>query len=215
MDKLSFATENPVPEIDTKIRISKNELVDLGNFKPEDVDLESISRSLNNIKRFTGHYAFSRPLSVAQHTYLCTMIADRLYPKDYGVKLMCIIHDFPEAYYGDLSSPLKRFLGDGYRDKIKDIDHTVYTKLWKYSKYRGGTEDTFGEWVDTDYNEYKDQCKMCDHISLRIEQNMLFGTFPPEDYVRDFMQKHDTKQMFNKCGEFEIDLKAMYETYRK
>lgn len=204
---MSFATEKPIEGIDTKIRISKNELVDLGNFKPEDVDLESISRSLNNIKRFTGHYAFSRPLSVAQHTYLCTMIADRLYRKDYGVKLMCIIHDFPEAYYGDLSSPLKRFLGDVYREKIKEIDRTVYETLWKHAEYREPN------WVDTDYNDYKDQCKMCDHISLRIEQNMLFGTFPPEDYVRDFMQKYDTKQMFNKCGEFEIDLKTLYESY--
>ncbi len=212
---MSYATEKPIEGIDTKIRISKNELVDLGNFKPEDVDLVSINRSLNNIRRFTGHYAFSPPLSVAQHTYLCTMIADRLYPRDFGVKLMCIIHDFPEAYYGDLSSPLKRFLGDGYREKIKDIDKTVYTKLWR--QYRWVTTNSdLAEGYDelTDYNEYAEQCKKCDHISLRIEQNMLFGTFPPEDYVREFMEKYDTRKMFDECAKYEINLENLYKTFK-
>lgn len=210
---MSYATEKPIPEIDTKIRISKNELVDLGDFKPEDVDLESISRSLNNLKRFTGHYSFSRPLSVAQHTYLCTMIAERLYPKDNGVKLMCIIHDFPEAYYGDLSSPLKRFLGEAYREKIKDIDRIIYETLWnkRYEIPDYVSPDFFTRY-NSPYTDYSEECKKCDHISLRIEQNMLFGTFPPEEYVREFMQKYDTKKMFDECGKYEIDLKALYKS---
>lgn len=197
---------------DTSIRISSNESVDLANFKPENIDLVSISRSLNNIKRFTGHYAFSRPLSVAQHTYLCTMISDRLYPKDSGAKLMCIIHDFPETYYGDLSSPLKRFLGDGYREKIKDIDKTVYETLWLRRFTRAYVSPDFFVDSRNNYTDYTEQCKKCDHISLRIEQNMLFGTFPPEDYVRDFMQKYDTRKMFDECAKFEIDLKSLYES---
>jgi len=212
---MSYATDKPIAGIDTKIRVSKNELVDLGNFKPEDVDLFSINRSLNNLKRFCGHYAYSPPLSVAQHTYLCKMIANKLYPTDRGVHLMCIIHDFPEAYYGDLSSPLKRFLGDAYREKIKDIDKTVYTKLWNHMEY-GADPDSNSrvlQFNETSYLDYQDQCKKCDHISLRIEQNMLFGTFPPEDYVQEFMQKNDTRKMFEECSKYEIDLVKLYQTY--
>lgn len=195
---------------DTKIRISSGKLVDLSDFKPEDVCLDSINKSLNNLKRFTGHYKFSRPLSVAQHTYLCTLIADRLYPKNSGLKLMCILHDMPEAYYSDLSSPLKRHLGDFYRDKIKEIDKTLYDTLWEQASWNEQEKRYVYTWWDF----YKENCKKCDHISLRIEQNLMFGTIPPEGYVQEFMQNFDTRQMFEKCGEYEIDLKAMYEVYK-
>lgn len=206
---MSYATEKPIAGIDTKIRISKNALVDLSDFGPEDVDLFSISRSLNNLKRFCGHYAYSPPLTVAQHTYLTMWIADKLYPNELGPRLMCLLHDMPEAYYGDLSSPLKRFLGDLYREKIKEIDRTVYQTLWNHVMY--GNETVH----HTNYSDFEVECKRCDHMSLRIEQNMLFGTTPPEDYVQEFMQKYDTKAMFNKVLNYEnVDLKYIYGVYK-
>lgn len=205
---MSHATENPQGPIDTKIRISSGRMVDLNNFTPEDVDLFSINRSLNNIRRFTGHYKFSKPLSVAQHTMLVKMIADRLYKSDSGTRLMCIIHDFPECYYNDLSSPLKRHLGDFYREKIKKIDSIVYETLWDYT---GFDWDTHKE-IETNYSDFERQCKTCDHISLRIEQNMMFGTIPPEDYVREFMEEYDTKEMFYECSKYEIDLVNLYKS---
>jgi len=195
---MSYATEKPIAGIDTKIRISKNALVDLSDFGPEDVDLFSISRSLNNLKRFCGHYAYSPPLTVAQHTHLCTMIADVLYTGDLGVELMIMLHDMPEAIYGDLSSPLKRFLGDAYRDKIKTIDEVIYTTLWQ------------GFALGQPYYDFIDQCKKCDHLSLRIEQKMLFDIEPPEDWVKEFINEYRVEAMFRKASDSDFDLKLKY-----
>lgn len=205
---MSHATDNPQGPIDTKIRISSGRMVDLNAFTSEDVDLFSINRSLNNLRRFTGHYKFSRPLSVAQHTMLVKMIADRLYPRDGGTRLMCIIHDFPEAYYSDLSSPLKRHLGDSFRNKIKEIDRVVFETLWDYWTYDWECADD----KQTNYTDYEAGCKQCDHISLRIEQNKMFGTIPPEPYVQEFFEQYDTSSMFYECSKYEIDLVNLYNS---
>lgn len=192
---MSIASENPQGPIDTKIRISNGKLIDLADFKAEDVCVFSIGRSLNNIKRFTGHWKDNPPLTVAQHTKLCERIAELLFPLSWSsdrpmqklrsrVIIGCRIHDWPEAYYGDLSTPLKRFLGEGYRNKIKEIDKTVYECGWLSYDLEGSFEDV------------KEEVKKCDHLSLRIEQLCLFGTVPPEDWVKEFMVEHDTREMY-------------------
>ena len=70
---------------------------------PALIVLEDIGHALGNICRFTGHCR--RPYSVAEHVMLGAMFV----PEEH--LLAWLMHDASEAYLGDVSSPLKRWLG--------------------------------------------------------------------------------------------------------
>lgn len=67
--------------------------------RPEDVHIEDVARSLSRIPRFLGHTRV--PYSVAQH---CVLVS-RLCPH---CPLLGLLHDAPEAFAGDLITPVKR-----------------------------------------------------------------------------------------------------------
>ncbi len=87
-------------------------LVDPCNPKPEDVRLEDIARHLAKEQRFGGathieHY------SVAEHSVLVSRLVLR--PN----AILGLFHDSAEAYIKDVPTPVKRALGDVY----KDLEH--------------------------------------------------------------------------------------------
>jgi hypothetical protein len=66
--------------------------------------VEIVARALSRLPRFSGQT--TRFLSVAQH---CVMMADIfLREGDEELALWAILHDFAEAYMGDIPSPLKK-----------------------------------------------------------------------------------------------------------
>ena len=69
--------------------------------QPFTPSIQVIARAMSNINRFTGH---AGQYSVAQHCVLASRQADRAFALD------VLLHDAPEAYIGDVSSPLKRHL---------------------------------------------------------------------------------------------------------
>jgi hypothetical protein len=73
------------------------------NTKPEDVSLEDIIHALAYLPRFNGHTDV--PYSVGQHTLFCLSHAEGHYAE-------VLVHDFAEAYIGDITSPLKSILPD-------------------------------------------------------------------------------------------------------
>lgn len=68
----------------------------------------TLAHHLACINRFTG--AAARPYSVAEHSLLCADIAADL---DLGplLELACLMHDAHEAVTGDMSTPMKRAMG--------------------------------------------------------------------------------------------------------
>jgi hypothetical protein len=84
---------------------------------PDMIVLSDVAFALSNLVRYTGHV---RAYSVAQH---CLHVAERVEAAghDRDVVLAALLHDAPEAFVGDVSSPLKRLLGDTYRT----IEHRV------------------------------------------------------------------------------------------
>lgn len=69
----------------------------------EDLNLLDIAHALSQINRFTGHSKF--PYSVGHHSVVvCMLLSGTKY------QMEGLFHDAAEAYYGDVSSPLKALL---------------------------------------------------------------------------------------------------------
>jgi len=83
----------------------------LGRPVPSQVCIEDVAWHLALTNRFTG--ATSRPYSVAEHSLLVCEILERA-----NASPMCLraalLHDAHEAYLGDVATPVKQYLGDGW-----------------------------------------------------------------------------------------------------
>lgn len=141
-------------------RVSSGKYIDLGDFSVDQVDIEDINKSLNYLYRFTGHHKDAEPLTVAQHTLLCIKISEIFFPNEEDVKFDCLLHDMPEAYTGDIATPLKRMFGDSYKKYNQWIEDIVYTALWK---------------IDTPFTEeVMHKRRVCDLMSLDIERRVMW-----------------------------------------
>ncbi|KVP39522.1 hypothetical protein [Burkholderia ubonensis] len=89
------------------------------NPHPSMVVLEDVAHALSLINRYTGHTSYA--YSVAQHC-----VAVSVYLEQTGaplrVQMAGLLHDAHEAYFGDISAPLKAFLKVGeFEDRIQAV----------------------------------------------------------------------------------------------
>ena len=85
--------------MNNSIRTNDGRLVDPFNPKPEDIRPRVFIHALSQLNRFTGHADW--PYSVAQHT----TILYKHVPTE--LRRAAIVHDFSEAWFNDLASPVK------------------------------------------------------------------------------------------------------------
>jgi hypothetical protein len=88
--------------------------------QPFTPNIGTIATALSNINRYTGHVG---QYSVAQH---CVLVSEQLHP---ALRLSGLLHDAPEAYIGDISSPLKRHIASAYRP-LEDFYHKVIDEYY-------------------------------------------------------------------------------------
>lgn len=100
----------------TTMQTFTGKLVDLADFRVEDVRLPDIAHALSLINRFTGHSKV--PYSVAQHSVMVSQMCD---PEN---ALWGLLHDASEAYLGDMATPLKTLLPD-YRALEEHVQKTI------------------------------------------------------------------------------------------
>ena len=74
--------------------------------KVSDILFEDIAHSLSNLCRFTGHVRTFE--SVAQHSIMVSQYVSK------ENALWGLLHDAPETYVNDLSSPLKKLINGNY-----------------------------------------------------------------------------------------------------
>lgn len=120
-----------------------------------DICIEDISHSLNNICRYTGHSNIF--YTVAQHSIFVADLLRQEHSKQ--IQLAGLLHDAAEAYIGDISRPLKSALNKFY--PIEDIERRILSII--YRKF-----DVPQICIDSPY------IKAMDDMALAIEKEFLF-----------------------------------------
>jgi hypothetical protein len=90
--------------------------LDLLDPSPLDIEIEDIAHGLARVARWNGQTKGPHPFSVAQHSVLVEALARHLEPVASQSSLLAVLlHDAAEYVIGDIISPFKAVLGDGYR----------------------------------------------------------------------------------------------------
>lgn len=153
---------------------------------PEMVDAEDIAHALSRLNRFSGH-THGEPYSVAHHSMLVAdLLASWGAPPE--VVREGLLHDAPEAYYGDLVSPLKMAL------------RLSAAETWRCAADGGSSDEVTASILDplgkvtVDIDrvvrkalllpaEQTPIVKRADLVALAIERRDLFGDKPePRDW---------------------------------
>jgi len=124
--------------------------------------------------------------SVAQHSCLVAEIAQSLCITEIGapcpdvVALAALLHDAPEAYIGDVSTPLKRALrGEGQLSEYDVIEARIADAIDLRFRLFGAPDRVL--WVAS-------LIKRADMIALATEHAALFDGPPPRSWGLDLPQ---------------------------
>jgi hypothetical protein len=118
--------------------------------------LADVAHALGQINRFNGHAR--RPYSVAEHSLLVLDIVEHLFaPASVHCRLAALMHDAHEAYVGDMTTPAKALVGEGW--------HTLEHRLERCLR---------SAWaLHTAAYEHAEVIKLADTIALATERAQL------------------------------------------
>ena len=121
-----------------------------------------VAHALARVNRFGGHT--TRPLSVAQHSLIVAEImASGLGVANPTLLLQGLVHDAPEAYVGDLPSPLKALLPE-YQE--------IEARVWRACAPRFHVPEALDEAV-----------KQADRLACRAEAHAFLQAAPLDDWA--------------------------------
>ncbi|MCI4663211.1 MAG: HD family hydrolase [Neomegalonema sp.] len=152
-------------------RMLSGRRLDLLDPTPVDVEIEDIAHGLARVARWNGQTVGEWPFSVADHSLLVEDLCGRLRPSISAEdRLIALLHDAPEYVIGDLISPFKAVVGDGY----KSLEHRLLCVIFI----------RFGLPASPATNLMK-LVKRADILSAYLEAIRLAG-FSEEDAVKAF-----------------------------
>ena len=148
------------------------------NPREEDIDIYDIAHSLSMTCRFMGHAKYF--YSVAEHSLRVAEICP------HGLKLAGLLHDYAEAYIGDIPKPIKKIL-----ERVEVIEQIILSAIFKKFNVNLGGDGFL--------------VKSADHIMLATEARDLM-----EGHLKDYpipekpLKKHIVPypSMDRVCGEF-------------
>ena len=90
---------------------------------PKDFDIIDIAIGLSNICRWGGQ--MENHWSVAQHSLALCYILSLIYPGDKPLCRAALLHDAAEAYIGDITRPVLRFVGGNLQTLKNTLEAAV------------------------------------------------------------------------------------------
>lgn len=128
--RMSSRTPSRKPPARVWQRMLSGRRLDLLDPSPVDVEIEDIAHGLARVARWNGQTKGAHAFSVAQHSViveaLCLQLEPRLDPRS---RLLALLHDAPEYVIGDMISPFKAVLGDGYKDIESRLAYAIHARF--------------------------------------------------------------------------------------
>jgi hypothetical protein len=104
--------------------------LDLLDPTPLDIEVEDIAHGLAFVARWNGQTHGDWPYSVAEHSLLVEEIFGRLNPGTAPRwRLAALLHDAPEYVLGDMISPVKAAIGQGYGELDARLSAAVHLRF--------------------------------------------------------------------------------------
>jgi 5'-deoxynucleotidase YfbR-like HD superfamily hydrolase len=111
-------------------RMLSGRRLDLLDPSPLDIEIGDIAHGLARVARWNGQTSGAHIFSVAQHTLLVETIMRAHDPGvDGRLRLAALLHDAPEYVIGDMISPFKAALGDGYKAIEKRLLAAIHIRF--------------------------------------------------------------------------------------
>lgn len=147
-------------------RMLSGRRLDLLDPAPLDIEVEDIAHGLSFVARWNGQTIGDWPYSVAEHSLLVEEIFTRLNP---GIgarwQLAALLHDAPEYVIGDMISPVKAAIGEGYGHLDARLAAAVHLRFGLPAVLPA---------------EVKREIKRADRISAWLEAVQIAGFAPTE-----------------------------------
>ncbi len=111
-------------------RMLSGRRLDLAHPSPMDVEIEDIAHGLARVARWNGQTKGQNAFSVAEHSVIVEQICRKLDPTMSAKhRLMALLHDSPEYVIGDMISPFKALLGEGYKDIEGRLQEAIHIRF--------------------------------------------------------------------------------------
>ena len=124
--------EDKAPSTDMRVwqRMLSGRRLDLLDPSPLDIEIVDIAHGLARVARWNGQTSGTHIFSVAQHTLLVEAVMRAHSPRvDDRIRLAALLHDAPEYVIGDMISPFKAVLGDGYKSIEKRLLAAIHIRF--------------------------------------------------------------------------------------
>ncbi|MDB3878878.1 HD family hydrolase [Amylibacter sp.] len=142
-------------------RMLSGRRLDLLNPSPMDIEIEDIAHGLSFVARWNGQTFGKFPYSVAEHSVFVEKLFFKTNPQiDPKWRLAALLHDAPEYVIGDMISPVKSSVGQGYSDMDERLTAAIHQRFGLPSKIP---------------NVIKKQIKRADTASAWLEAIQLAG----------------------------------------
>ena len=111
-------------------RMLSGRRLDLAHPSPMDVEIEDIAHGLSRVARWNGQTRGEHAFSVAEHSVIVERICRKLDPSLTAKQgLTALLHDSPEYVIGDMISPFKALLGEGYKAVEARLQEAIHIRF--------------------------------------------------------------------------------------
>lgn len=111
-------------------RMLSGRRLDLLDPTPVDIEIEDIAHGLAFVARWNGQTRGNYAYSVAEHSLLVETLFARIQPSAAPKwRLAALLHDAPEYVIGDMISPVKAAVGEGYGDLDDRLTAAIHIRF--------------------------------------------------------------------------------------